>query len=95
MGTLFSQGVELPSEVGYLWPCNVEAWRHWSEVQTEWRNNGQGSTWMDYGGVLAYMDEVGLSGDERKDTFAGIRAADAATRAVWAQQAKERADSNK
>ena len=50
---------------------------------------------MDYGGVLAYMDEVGLSGDERKDTFAGIRAADAATRAVWAQQAKERADSNK
>lgn len=77
--------------VAYLWPCNVSAWRHWCEVQTEYRSSGMGAgMWLDYGGVRAYMDEIGLQGDERRDVWAGIRAADAATRQVWAEQAKER-----
>ena len=96
MGTLFGGGASAAPEpeVAYLWPCNVGAWSVWCEVQTEWRSNGQGASWLDYSGVRAYLDEMGYGGDERKHYFAGIRAADAATREVWAQQAKERAAQN-
>ena len=94
MSALFGGALESAHETAYLWPCNVGTWRHWNEVQTEWRSNGTGQTWLDYSGVRAYLDESGLCGDERKDTFNGIRAADMATRAVWAQQAKERAAAN-
>jgi hypothetical protein len=66
----------------------VRAWEVWVSVQTEWRSNGTGGTWLDYSGVRAYLDEMGYSGDERKDIFLGIRAADRATREVWTEQAK-------
>lgn len=59
-------------------------------VQTEYRASAAGPPWLDYAGVRAHLDEAGLSGEERKTVWAGIRAADAATREVWAQQAKER-----
>jgi hypothetical protein len=92
MSVLFRAGLQpLEPAVAYLWPCNVQTWGVWTQVQTEWRSNGQGHTWLDYTGVRAYLDELGYSGAERKDIFTGIRAADAATREVWAQQAKERA----
>lgn len=81
-------------EEAYLWPCNVGAWQHWCAVQTEYRSSGMGSTWLDYSGVRAYLDEEGLQGDQRRDVWLGIRAADAATRAVWAEQAKEREREN-
>lgn len=34
---------------------------------------------MDYAGVRAYMDECGMQGDERRNVFAGIRAAEGGT----------------
>lgn len=94
MSVFFRSGLQKPEpEVGYLWPCNVQAWSHWQQVQTEYRSNGMGAgAWLDYGGVRAYLDEEGVCGDERKHIFECIRAADIATRAVWAEQAKERAD---
>jgi hypothetical protein len=46
--------------------------------------------WLDLAGVRCYLDEEGLHGEERRDVFRGIRAAAAATTAVWAEQAKER-----
>ncbi len=82
--------IDVGGESVCLWPCNVEAWNHWQAVGTEYRSNGMGGAWLDYGGVRAYLDEAGLQGDERREVWAGIRAADAATRQVWAEQAKER-----
>lgn len=96
MGTLFAAGAQAPApELAYLWPCNLLAWSVWQQVQTEWRSSGMGATWLDYGGVRAYLDEMGYSGQERKDIFAGIRAADSAMREVWVQQAKDRAEQQK
>ena len=91
MATLFGSADSIEPDVAYLWPCNVQAWGVWQQVQTEWRSSGMGSTWLDYTGVRAYLDEMGFSGPERKDIFEGIRAADNATREVWAQQAKDQA----
>lgn len=77
------------NEIGYLWPCNVSTWEHWGAVQSQWRYGGMGNaTGLDYAGVRAYLDECGLQGEERKDTFSGIRAAEVAT--LQARADKER-----
>jgi hypothetical protein len=46
---------------------------------------------LDYAGVRAYLDEcTDLRGDERREVFQGICAAEIAVLEVWAQQAAER-----
>lgn len=84
------KGSEGAQAEAYLWPCNVPTWGHWAQVQTQWRTGGMGgATGLDYAGVRAYMDEAGLQGEERKDTFAGIRAAERGTLDGWAIAAKQ------
>jgi len=72
--------------VVYLWPDNVRAWSCWQGVQTQWRVGMGGATGLDYAGVRAYLDELGLCGDERREAFAGIQACERATLEVWAEQ---------
>lgn len=81
-------GFALPQFVHevYLWPCNVQAWQCWCDLQTQWRVGVAGATGLDYAGVRAYLDEEGLAGDSRRDVVAGIRAAERAALEVWAQQ---------
>lgn len=55
-------------------------------MQTQWRVGMAGATGLDYAGVRALFDEEGLAGDERREVFAGIRAAEAAALEVWAEQ---------
>ena len=77
-------------DIAYLWPCNVAAWNVWCDVQTQWRHAGMGSaTGLDYAGVCAHLDEMGLHGDERRDTYAGIRAAERATLQARAELAEQ------
>jgi hypothetical protein len=91
MSVLFRAGLQAPEpEVAYLWPDNVQAWNHWQSVQTQWRTGMGGSTGLDYAGVRAYLDEAGVQGSERTDTFKGIQAAERASLEVWADQARER-----
>ena len=69
-------------EVEYLWPCNVPTWRAWCDVQTQWRTGGMGGiTGLDYAGVRAHLDEIGLQpgSEERAAVYSGIRAAEHAT----------------
>lgn len=68
----------------------MRAWDCWCDVQTEWRSAGLGgSSWLDLAGVRAYLDEEGITGDERKDIWAGIRAAQSAVLEVWAEKAQK------
>lgn len=76
----------------YLWPCNVLAWQCWSGVQTQWRVGAGGATGLDYAGVRADLDERGLTGEERRDAFNGIKACEAATLKAWAEQRDREAD---
>lgn len=81
---------EPEDDTAYLWPCNVATWGVWVDVQTQWRHSGMGSvTGLDYAGVRAHLDELGLFGDERRDVYTGIRAAECAhldARAELAEQ---------
>ena len=79
-------GVQEDDRVCYLWPDNVAAWNAWQGVQTQWRAGMAGATGLDYAGVRAALDESGLSGDERRDIWRGIQAAERATLEVWAEQ---------
>ena len=56
----------------------MATWDVWCDVQTQWRHGMAGRTGLDYAGVRAHLDELGLSGDERRDAYAGIRAAELA-----------------
>lgn len=79
-----------PEEIAYLWPDCVAAWGHWCAVQSQWRYSGMGgATGLDYAGVRAYLDEQGLQGEERRDIFNGIRAAESATREAWRETRKQ------
>lgn len=90
LANLALQEAEPEQRTEYLWPCNVQAWRCWCGVQTQWRVGGMGArTGLDYSGVRAYLSELGLCGDERRDVFSGICAAEQATLEVWSEQAAQ------
>ena len=93
---VLTAGVDEPDEVAYLWPCNVKTWTHWQQVQTQWRTSGMGSpTGIDYAGVRAYLDGVGMKSKQRKNTFDGIRAAEHATLIAWGEKAKAKSEKEK
>lgn len=70
----------------YLWPCNVRAWRCWCALQTQWRTGPSGAVGLDYASVLAYLRDIeALRGDERREVFQALRAAEAAALAVIAE----------
>ena len=75
----------------WLWPCNVAAWNHWVEVQTQWRSGGMGgATGLDYAGVLAYLHQREPKHKKRSHIFDCIRAAEGAVLDVWAKQREDR-----
>ena len=86
---MLAAGTAERDEVAYLWPCNVDAWHAWCDLQTQWRYGVGGATGLDYAGVRAYLDESGITGDERSVVFSGIRAAERAVLDVWAEQRKQ------
>ena len=85
---LFGGATQSQEQVAWLWPCNVEAWGHWCWVQTQWRSGMGGSTGLDYAGVRAYMDEVGITGPDRQELFRAFQLCERECLQEWAEQAK-------
>ena len=82
-----------PATDVYLWPCNVQAWQCWCDLQTQWRTGMAGATGLDYAAALAYLRDVaGLRGDERRQVFDCLRAAEHAVLDLWADQRERDAD---
>lgn len=79
-------------QIEYLWPDCVLAWTHWCGVQTQWRTGMGGATGLDYAGVRAYLDEQGVAGDERREVFGCIQAAERTTLEVWASKHQKPAE---
>jgi hypothetical protein len=49
-----------------------------------------GATGLDYAGVAAHLEELGIPpGAERRELWAGIRAAEQAVLAVWAERRQQ------
>ncbi|MFZ2309597.1 MAG: DUF1799 domain-containing protein [Rhodoferax sp.] len=91
MAAVATHGPAAESEIAYLWPCNVQAWCVWCELQTQWRHSGMGdATGLDYAGVRAHLDECGHSGSERKELWSCIQAAERATLDAWAERASKK-----
>ncbi|MEY5100684.1 MAG: Phage related hypothetical protein [Pseudomonadota bacterium] len=59
-------------------------------MQTQWRDGPSGPTGLDYAGVRAWVDELALHGDERREVWAGLRACELAVLDVWRQREQER-----
>lgn len=57
----------------------MAAWDVWCDVQTQWVRDQGHITGLNLAGVRAHLDELGLTGDERRDAYVGIRAAERAT----------------
>jgi hypothetical protein len=75
----------------YLWPCNVDTFNHWCQLQTQWRVGMSGATGLDYTAVTAYLRDIaGVKKKDLPERFAEIRAMEVATLNEWAaQQAKQ------
>ncbi len=71
----------------YLWPENLEAWRCWQGVRTQWRAGPCGATGLDYAGVRAYLDEV--QPQDRAFVFRAIQACEREVLEVWEEQREE------
>ena len=82
-------GSDQQDTILYLWPENVDAWRWWTSVQTQWRVGMGGATGLDYAGVRAYLELQDLQPEQLRDVFEGVRAAEAATLEVWAEQRRQ------
>ena len=88
---LFSADAAGGDELAYLWPQCVGIWSHWVAIQTQWRVGGMGgATGLDYAGVRAYLDEVGVVAEERQELFSCIRAAERGSLEGWAEREKNK-----
>ena len=92
MAASIAAGAKKAADEVYLWPCNVHTWQCWCAVQTQWRTGGAGREGLDYTGVRVWLDEAGLCGDERRNIFKGIQAAEVATLEAWAEQRRIQAE---
>lgn len=82
-----------PAAEVFLWPVNVAAWDCWCDLQTQWRTGVAGATGLDYAAALAYLRDVaGLRGDERRQVFDCLRAAERAVLDVWAERRERDAE---
>lgn len=70
----------------YLWPCNVLAWNHWWELQTQWLVGPAGATGLNWPGIVCYLDEEGITGTDRQDIWRGVRAAEREMLALWRER---------
>lgn len=73
-----------------LWPENERAWAVWHDVQTQWRSGVGGISGLDYAGVRAWIDELGLTPEDRRDVWSGIRACERAVLEVHAEPREPR-----
>lgn len=56
-----------------LWPENKAAFDLFFSLRTQWRHGFNGATGMDYAPLFRLMDDMGLTGDDRKKMFNDIR----------------------
>lgn len=56
-----------------LWPCNVQAWRHWMSVQTMWRTDTGVRMGLCVQDVLAYLDLCGVDPSQRAAVYGLLR----------------------
>lgn len=78
----------VPHDKCYLWPCNVDAFVIWQQLQTQWRVGGMGvMTGLDYTAVIAYLRDVrGMTARAVKNIFPGLRAMESAALDEWSKK---------
>lgn len=73
----------------YLWPCNVDTFRLWQRMQTQWRYDAAGKrTGLEYAGVIRFLVDIqGVKPKDRAQLFGGLQAMESAALAVWDDRA--------
>lgn len=61
-------------------------------MQTQWRTGAVGSTGLDYAGVRADLDELGIEGEQRREIWLGIKACERAVLDVWEESRQRERD---
>lgn len=64
-------------------------------MQTQWRVGAGGASGLDYAGVRADLDERGLTPEERRDAYIGIKECERVTLQVWAEQRERAAEAQR
>ena len=69
---------DFPVEVVEIWPENLQAYRLFAHVRTQWRGAGMGLIGLDYGPLYHKMDRMALSPAEYDDLEEDIQVMEAA-----------------
>lgn len=56
-----------------LWPENWAAWHLFCEVSTQWRTDFNGVVGLDYGPLMALLNQRGLKPDDWQALFQDVR----------------------
>lgn len=75
----------------HLWPCNVEVYNIWCQIQTQWNVSMEGRTGLRYESVHSYLRNV-LQIKQAKATeiFRGLQAMEQSALIAWKELASER-----
>lgn len=76
-----------PLATFYLWPENLEAWRLFMAVQTQWRG-GMSREGLDYAGVHRVIDQRRAWRLRRRRRFAEVMLMERACLQEWGQKAE-------
>lgn len=79
-----------PSEVFYLWPENLPAWKLWLAVRTQWHHGFDGPTGAIYQGWEIVMRRRRIPPRERDRYFALLQAMELGALEGWKQLRDER-----
>jgi hypothetical protein len=70
----------------FLWPCNLESWRLFMRLQSQWTVGVAGATGLNYSGVESALRLMGIKGQKRSELFSDIQVMEEATLEAWEQR---------
>jgi hypothetical protein len=73
----------------YLWPQNLDAWRLFMAVQTQWRG-GMQRDGLDYAGVQLVIGQARAWRKHRRQRLAEVQLMELTCLAEWRKQAEQR-----
>lgn len=79
------------AQVFYLWPENLDAWRFFRGVETQWRHGFAGPTGLDYAGVQTLMDRARVHPRHQRRMWQKVWAMERGALTGWAELRAERA----
>ena len=69
-----------------LWAINLDAYRVFQSMGTQWRHGMAGPTGLDYNVLPGVMDLIGIDQERRREVFGDVRVLESEALATMAEE---------